>query len=533
MKKYYVAAFKTNYNSLINSANVVGSCLMSNDGKHVESNCFDDFIIDIYNTLESDKNGKILIYFPGLKFDGTFILNHLLNLYGTQVEKEQHISTIISKSKTFYSIRWTVMGKVIECRDCSKKIPIKLEEYDRAFGLNIKASGNELIDTCERMRLALNHLYSEGHTSMTLGNDCFKFYKKMVGGDKKFRKIYPLLNKTEDAFTRQAYRGGYCYLNPEYFGKDVRGKVFDINSLYPSILKNYRLPYGYGTYKPGKPNGSGLWVARVSMSFYLKPGKLPTIPDSTFFNSEYMANSRGEMITMYITNYDWETIKEHYIIDEIRWIGHYSYNSFKNESLCQYVDHFNTLKTEATKTGNAGQRTISKLFMNNLIGKFGTRPEREVSIPLNCSRFGLTYLEGVKNETEPIYIPLPVFVNSIGRMIIIKDAQKAYDSKKFIYCDTDSIHVLEGFDASCIKCDPVELGCYKLEEEFTKGRYIKLKTYAHEVNGKLKVKTAGTDIQGQLENIDDFSGELVINDKKQAGCRGGAYIKNIKRRLCI
>ena len=88
MKKYYTAAFKTNYNSLINSANVVGSCLMSSDGKHVESNCFEDFIIDIYNILESDKNGKILIYFPGLKFDGTFILNHLLNLYGTQVEKE-------------------------------------------------------------------------------------------------------------------------------------------------------------------------------------------------------------------------------------------------------------------------------------------------------------------------------------------------------------------------------------------------------------------------------------------------------------
>ena len=82
--------------------------------------------LSLYNTLENDKNGKILIYFPGLKFDGTFILNHLLNLYGTQVEKEQHISTIISKSKTFYSIRWNVMGKVIEFRDCSKKIPIKM-----------------------------------------------------------------------------------------------------------------------------------------------------------------------------------------------------------------------------------------------------------------------------------------------------------------------------------------------------------------------------------------------------------------------
>lgn len=533
MKKYYTAAFKTNYNSMLNLANITGSCLMSNTGEHIESDCFEDFIIDIYNVMEKDRNDRIVIYLPNLKFDGTFILNYLLKLYTENVEKEKHISTIISKDKTYYNIRWDIMGKVVEFRDCSKKIPVKISEYDKSFGLDIKTSGNELVDNCERMRLGLNHLCAEGHTSMTLGNDCFKFYKKMCGGDKKFRRVYPLLSREEDKFVRNAYRGGYCYLNPECLGKQVSGKVYDINSLYPSILKNYKLPYGYGTYKKGKPSGSDLWVARVAISFSLKPGKLPTIPDSSFFNSEYMTNSRGEFINMYITNYDWDIIKEHYEIDDIQWHGYYTYKNFKNESLCQYVDYFNEMKTKATKEGNKGQRTIAKLFMNNLIGKFGTRPERETAIPINFNKFGIVYIDNVKTETDPIYIPLPVFVNSIGRSIIIKDAQKAYEAGKFIYCDTDSLHVLNSFNDKCLNVDGTELGYYKLEEKFKKGKYIKLKTYAHEVDGKLKIKTAGTDIQGQLESIDKFSGRLVINDKKQAGCPGGAYIKNIKRKLSI
>lgn len=533
MKKYYVASFNTNYNASVKCANVVSTCLMDSTGKYTTSESFDDFLIDLYNLIDTDISKKIIVYLPNLKFEGTFILNYLLNMYDNTVEKDKHISTIISKDKTFYSIRWNVLGKDIEFRDCSKKIPLKISEYSKGFGLDIKTSGNELVDTCELMRLGLNYLVSEGHTSMTLGGDCFKFYKKMLGGEKKFRRVYPLLTKAEDKFIRNAYRGGYCYLNPECFGKVISGKVYDINSMYPYILKNYKLPYGYGYYKKGKPSSSGLWVARVAMSFSLRSGKLPTIPDSSFFNSEYMANSRGEMITMYITNYDWDIIREHYDIDDIKWVDYYSYKSFKNESLSKYVDYFNEMKTTATKDGNKGQRTIAKLFMNNLVGKFGTRPEREISIPVGCDRYGLRYIENVKTETDPIYIPLSVFVNSIGRSIIIKDAQKAYEAGKFIYCDTDSLHVIRGFDDKYLKISDTELGYYKIEEKFSKGKYIKLKTYAHEVDGKLKIKTAGTDIRGQITNIKNFGGNLIINDKKQAGCKGGAYIKNIKRKLSI
>ena len=48
--------------------------------------------------------------------------------------------------------------------------------------------------------------------------------------------MFPQLNYEIDHDMRQAYKGGFTYLNPIYKEKDIGGGVvLDVNSLYPSV----------------------------------------------------------------------------------------------------------------------------------------------------------------------------------------------------------------------------------------------------------------------------------------------------------
>ena len=544
MKDFYTADFETCYNEATDSARVWLSCLMDKDGGYVINDNIGGFIADVMAESEKSKNKKMVIYFHNLKYDAMFLIPALIS-------GGYSFNSLISHEKVFYSIRICSGGKVIEIRDSLKKIPFKLKEFSKCFGLEeekgaidyntyrpegYKATEKEeeyIISDCDILRRGLMLMYEQGYTSSTIGADCFKYFLKLSGGEKKFRHIYPELSEAEDTFLRNAYRGGYCYLNPEYKGKTVKGCTFDINSMYPSILVDYALPFGEGEYGEGKPEG-GLWVAKVEASFSLKPGKLPTIPARSFFNTEYMKDSGGELVELYISNYDYELMLEHYDIDEINWSSYYKYRAFHNNKLKQYVEIFQEMKQKAAREGNEGQRTIAKLFSNNLIGKFGTNPKRKNANPVGFDAFGIVWGDEQASDVKTVYLPLALFVNSIGRYKIIKDSQKAYTAGHFIYCDTDSIHVTEGFDASGLNVDRYRLGYYKLEEEFTEGKYVKLKTYIHNVNGQLKLKCSGlSDTLTEIKSVEEFNESLEVEELRQRSCLNGCYLANIRRVICV
>ena len=52
---------------------------------------------------------------------------------------------------------------------------------------------------------------------------------------------------------------------------------------------------------------------------------------------------------------------------------------------------------------------------------------------------------------------------------------KVYD--RYIYSDTDSLHLMGTDIPENIEVNSTKLGAWKLEHEFTRGRYIKAKTY--------------------------------------------------------
>ena len=84
-----------------------------------------------------------------------------------------------------------------------------------------------------------------------------------------------------DESVRRSYRGGFTYLPPEYKEVDVgEGLVFDVNSLYPSVMRNCPLPYDepifyVGEYQPDPIYN--LYVQEIECAFELKEGHIPTI----------------------------------------------------------------------------------------------------------------------------------------------------------------------------------------------------------------------------------------------------------------
>src|SRR5699024_3370796 len=86
-------------------------------------------------------------------------------------------------------------------------------------------------------------------TQMTQGSNALSDFKSTL--DRKFDLIFP--PPVYDADIRQAYKGGFTYVNPKYQGRNIgHGVVYDKNSMYPSMMKFKPLPYDVGEHFEGK-----------------------------------------------------------------------------------------------------------------------------------------------------------------------------------------------------------------------------------------------------------------------------------------
>ena len=82
-------------------------------------------------------------------------------------------------------------------------------------------------------------------------NGYFKAKTIEKQADAMFKSLYPVTNFFEYAFIKHSYFGGLCcvdYDNVAKFEKQGKkeGLVFDVNSLYPSMMMDNLLPYGKG-----------------------------------------------------------------------------------------------------------------------------------------------------------------------------------------------------------------------------------------------------------------------------------------------
>lgn len=467
------------------------------------------------------KKRNLTLYFHNLKFDGEFILQWLLRNGYVEIIGDRKTAftaksfkTLISDMGQFYSIEICFARNQselykVKIYDSLKLLPFSIEVMAKTFGLPIsklsldykakREVGHELTDEEKDYikndvviaAMALKALFDMGLTKMTTASNALNEYKRLVGN--YFRYWFP--PPEYDKEIRQAYKGGFTYLSPRYAEKDVgEGIVLDVNSLYPAMMYYKPLPYGEGVFFDGKYEDDErmpLYIQIVRVSFQLKPDKIPTIQikeNLHFVGTEYLTSSDGRIVTLALTSPDMELLHSQYELDYCEYVCGWKFKA-GTKAFKQYIDKWIGVKIEATKEGNKGKRTIAKLMLNSLYGKFATNPKVRSKHPYLSEDGSLKYAVGKEEIRAPIYIPVAAFITAWARYTTITSAQRVYN--RFIYADTDSLH-LEGTEfPEGLEIDDVKLGAWKLESSFTRARFLHQKCYIEEIDGELKITCAG------------------------------------------
>ena len=107
----------------------------------------------------------------------------------------------------------------------------------------------------------------------------------------------------------------------------------------------------------------------LSCSFSLKKDKIPTIQIKNdrfhFKENEYLESSDNEIVVLTLTSVDLKLFLEQYNVYELNYIAGWKFKSLQG-LFTDYVDKWTKRKIEATKEGNKGQRSLSKLMLNAL-----------------------------------------------------------------------------------------------------------------------------------------------------------------------
>lgn len=477
-------------------------------------------IESFFERMEQLAKKNETVYFHNLAFDGEFILAHALSNGFRHVCRRKEIddktiTTLISDKGVFYSIelifkKFKTRLHHVTFRDSLKVIPMKVEQAAKAYGLELRklhidydeyrAIGHELtpeeIDylKCDVLIVAqvLEKQFNEGMTRMTTASNALHDYKNIIGL-RNFERWFP--EPDYDADIRQSYKGGFTYANPMFTNQEIgQGLVFDVNSLYPSVMYNRPMPYGEpifftGKYKPDRLYD--LYVQNIVCNFELKPNHIPTIQIKNlpgFLPTEYLTSSKGEDIPLCLTNVDLELFFEHYNVYNLEYDCGWKFKSstilFKD-----YIDKWYKIKEQATIDKNPGLRTISKLYLNSLYGRFALNPVTQSKIPYLADDGHIGYRFGDKELRKPLYIPVGTFITAWARHTTISAAQTVYD--RFLYADTDSLHLIGTDIPSTLDVDNTRLGAWKLESTFDRAKFIRAKTYVEDINGELKVTCAG------------------------------------------
>ena len=444
---------------------------------------------------------KTKIYFHNLKFDGEFLFYWLFNngfKHTTNKKRfDNEFSTLITFMGVFYAINITYEGREYFIYDSLKIIPLPVTGISKAYGLeqlkgeidyNKERPNGYVLDNNEVQYLrndveivgkALKTMFDEKLTKMTQASNAFSDFKKIMGS-KRFTKLFPVLKFDNEI--RQSYKGGWTYANPKFQNKIIKkGLVYDVNSLYPSVMYYEKLPYGEGIFYEGEYQEDKIYTLYIQMircNFELKEGFLPTIQLKNtlgFKPTEYVTDSNDLDVTMCLTSVDLELFLKHYNVYNLEFIGGWKFKA-SDKLFRDYIDKWGKIKEESGKNGNVGMKTLAKLMLNSLYGKFALNPQVTSKIPVFDGEF-IHYKRGEDEERESIYVPVACFITANARKITIETAQKNYD--RFLYADTDSVHLM-GDEIPDIDIDDLKLGKWKCEGKFIRGKFLRAKSYVEE-----------------------------------------------------
>lgn len=532
--KNYSADFETSTEKWNENETWVWAYAIKEIGENSET-IYGNNIDDFMNFCENSKNS--CFFFNNAKFDFQFIISWLLNngfewIKDRKEKKTKTFTTLITEMGIYYSMEvyFEVKGKKVKkatFKDSLKLLTFSVKNIAENFHLEMQKLELDYDEKREKnheltkkeikyihndvgiVAEALDMFFKRGFKKLTIASNALENFKS---GIKNFSMYFPNLGEELHITLKQSYRGGFCYVNKIYQEKEVgEGYVLDVNSLYPHCLRNFEYPYGKPIYYKGKFDDDKLYrlyIQRISCSFKIKKGKIPTIQikKNIFYSgTEYLESSNGEVVNLTLTSVDLELFLEQYETTDLNYIDGWKFKSVKG-LFNKYIDYWTKEKIEGGKEKNYGKRSIAKLFLNSLYGKFASKEVGRMKKPY-LDEEGIVRYETLEEEKrDTIYIPVAAFCTSYARNITIRTSQKIrdeslkkYGSDLYCYSDTDSIHTLVtdiDFLESIVNIDDFELGAWKIESHFKRAKFIAQKCYIEEIfknenETELKITCAG------------------------------------------
>lgn len=572
----FVADFETTTNPEDCRVWAYAICEVGNPDNIIVGTTIDDFMKWCREGKENHK-----VFFHNLKFDGQFIMqwlfhNGFIHTTDKKDRKGGTFNTVISDKGMYYQLEviFYKKGKNIKkviFQDSLKLIPLSVSAIAKAFKMEIskleidytshnnKPIGSPLTKEEEEyikndvkiVAYAIEYFHKQGLNKMTIGSCALEEYKKSIT-KRAFKRYYPPPKFHDDV--KQSYKGGFTYLNPKFAGVIIdNGVVFDVNSLYPSVMYGVEgeyLPFGTPIFFKGKYKPDPVYPIYTQMFkciFQIKKGKIPTIQIKHggfgFRGNEYLTSSGGKEVTLCLNSVDLELFYEHYDVSCEEWISGWKFKSTKG-LFKKYIEKWSNNKIQAKIEGNHGLYLISKLFLNSLYGKFGSDNKVKSKIPYLGEDDIIHFTTSDEQPKDGVYIAMASFITSYARRKTITSAQRITDNynsgkskAQFVYADTDSLHIYlngeseEEFIKNCgLKIDDTELGWWKFESRFNRAKFLRQKCYLENSTEDIENKNPEYELKITVAGMPKNCYQYVTFENFNIGAsyKGKMQPKNVK-----
>ena len=334
----------------------------------------------------------------------------------------------------------------------------------------------------------------------TLSSLAFGIYRTNYLNNAKI----PLINGELYQTLTESYTGGSVDVYKPRPEQKVKVRRYDVNSLYPYVMKQYPMPVGYPTFFEGditlieeKPFGFFevdvrspiIKIPLLQLRIKTKSGIRTIAPIGNWtgwYFSEELNNAAKYGYSF--------TIKRGYLFD-------------KGFIFKDYVSSFYNWKVESKiKNDNVGY-LISKLLLNSLYGRFGMNPQMQNHVIVSekeslkiIRNYNVNEIIDLNNGT--FFISYTILeepsdqVKQQNNSVVISSAVTAYSriftspfkNDQLLYFDTDSIDTTEILDPNLVGN---KLGQWKLEHEFDDVVFLAPKVYGGKNDKYEVVKVKG------------------------------------------
>ena len=464
----------------------------------------DDVITSLLQVCED--HGPFTVYaHNGGKFDYFYFLAHAeksLNIINGRIVK-MHIGEC-------------------EFRDSYAIIPIPLGAYNKT---QIDYAKFEDTEREKHKREILEYLHDDCKYLYELVSKFVeRFGDKLTVGATAMSEMQKILklsrtNESHDRVFREFYLGGRV----QYFEAGaIKGdfKIYDVNSMYPHVMRAYR-----------HPNGAGFVDSESTIT---PSGKLRDFPKAPMYFAKIKARNYGALPMRTENGLRFDVESGEFFATSHEIVAGLECDALKIDRVLEcyvpsryisfdaYVDKFVAEKVEAKKKGDKVNELFAKFLLNSAYGKFGQNPDNFYDYVIGGmarDRFAAGFEFFEQFEDLIIYrkpCPKPVY-HDVATAASVTGAARAqlmraiFNSTRPIYCDTDSLICEELHEP----IDPYTLGAWKFEGAGDSVYIAGRKLYAVYSGAEcIKLASKGAKLTG--EQVKRICGGDVIKWKSDA-----------------